>query len=382
MTTLHDDPQHSGASNILSDEALEGTLHIHVAFDIGSEVDLGRARQLVPAESQSLPRRPRTPSSIAYRPPPLRFALEPVPLALSPAELGATAAAADATVFDFGAVGVAMRVPFRLPPAALVRLARQLAEPAELVRAARAAFAPLYASLLPVIHQPGWNELTEEYFVFQLPPGGSLPPPAELMAHHGAWLAGLVRLEDEPLSREEIDEALRMRISYGPHDLFVPEWSAALLVDHDCGETLQAIEFANLQLLEFRFLDERLDQHLSEAYRLIHPIKRSYLPFWRSHSVPLRALGELRMEANDVFERTGNVLKLVGDQYLARVYRMLAARFHLDDWERSIERSLRTMEGVYHIVSDRADTFRAEFMEMVIIVLITLEIILALVHAV
>ena len=111
--------------------------------------------------------------------------------------------------------------------------------------------------MLPAIHQAGWNELTEEYFVFQLPPDGPLPAPAELLAQHGAWLAGLVRLEDEPLSREEIDEALRMRISYGPRDLFVPEWSAALLIDQECGETLQTIEFANLQLLEFRFLDER-----------------------------------------------------------------------------------------------------------------------------
>jgi hypothetical protein len=268
-----------------------------------------------------------------------------------------------------------------LSPAALSRLARGLAEPEEIVRTARKAFTPLFNSLLPAIYQAGWNDLTEEYFVFQLPPDGPLPAPPELLAQHGAWLAGLVRLEDEPLSREEIDEALRMRISYGPRDLFVPEWSAALLIDQECGETLQTIEFANLQLLEFRFLDERLDERLSEAYRLIHPARRTYVPFWRTHSVPLRALGELRMEANDVFERTGNVLKLVGDQYLARVYRMLAGRFHLDDWERSIERSLRTMEDVYAIVSDRADTFRAEFMEMVIIVLIGREIVLALFRA-
>ena len=90
----------------------------------------------------------------------------------------------------------------------------------------------------------------------------------------------------------------------------------------------------------------------------------------------------MRIEANDVFERTGNVLKLVGDQYLARVYRLLAGRFHLDAWEQSITRSLRTMEDVYGIVSDRADTFRAEFMEVVIIVLIALEIVLALIKAV
>ena len=81
-------------------EVLAGTLHVHVAFDIGSEVNLDRARQLVPAESQSLPRRPRTPSSIAYRPPPLRFRLPPVRLTL--AELGDTELSVEATLFDFG----------------------------------------------------------------------------------------------------------------------------------------------------------------------------------------------------------------------------------------------------------------------------------------
>ncbi len=67
---------------------LSGTLHVHVAFDIGGEVNLERARQLVPAESQTLPRRPRTPSSIAYRPPPLRFRLPSTRFAL--AEFGET----------------------------------------------------------------------------------------------------------------------------------------------------------------------------------------------------------------------------------------------------------------------------------------------------
>ncbi|MBI2826389.1 MAG: hypothetical protein HYX69_17065 [Planctomycetia bacterium] len=375
-------PDSRTSADAMADSAAElsGTLHIHVAFDIGGEVRLDHAARLVPAELQSLPRRPRTPSSITYRPAPLRIRLEEV--ALSMLELGQLRAVAEATVFDFGAVSVAMHVPFRLSPEALVRLARGLAEPDALVRAARAALAPLYAKLLPAIHQPDWSDLTEEYFVFQLPTDGSLPPPAQLLSQQDAWMAGIVRLEDAELSREEIDEALRMRISYGPRDLFVPEWSAALLIDEDCGETLQAIEFANLQLLEFRYLDERLDRRLSEAYRLIHPLARSYLPFWRTHSLPLRALGELRMEANDVFERTGNVLKLVGDQYLARVYRMLAARFHLDAWEQSIERALKTVEGVYQIVSDQAATFRAEFLEIVIIVLIGLEIALTVFRAV
>src|SRR5207253_5238195 len=135
-----------------------------------------------------------------------------------------------------------------------------------------------------------------------------------------------------------------------------------------------------LQLLEYRFIDKLLDDRLTEAYRLIHPLTRRWLPFWRTHAQPLRALGELRIYANSLFERTGNTLKLVGDQYLARVYRILASRFHLEEWEQSIQRKLDVTEGVYQVISDQTDTYRAEFLEIVVVVLILLEVVLALVR--
>ncbi len=358
--------------------AVAGTLHVYVAFDWGDEVDLEKARSLVPAEQQVLLRRRRTPSSIAYRPPPLRFLLEPMTLNLP--GCGEFQAAAEATVFDFAAVSVALHLPFRLPPANLVQLAGCLAESAPLVQAARAAVLPLHRKLLPAVGKPQWSDdLSEEYFVFHLPPGGPLPAEVLLDGQAGL-LAGLVRLEEGPLSAEEKEEALRLHLRYSPQDLFVPDWAAALLVDQDCDETLQTVEFANLQLLEYRHIDNRLDDSLGGAYRLIHRDESSWLWFWRSHSRPLRALGELKVEANGLFERTGNVLKLVGDEYLARVYRMLAARFHLRDWERNIQRKLETAEGVYQVLSDQADTSRTEFLELVVIFLIVLEVVLALFH--
>src|SRR4029077_20708149 len=100
------------------------------------------------------------------------------------------------------------------------------------------------------------------------------------------------------------------------------------------------------------------------AYRMIRETSRSWLLFWRSHGRSLRALGELKVEANGLFERIGNVLKLVGDQYLARVYRLLAGRFHLEEWERSIQRKLEVAEGVYQVVADQAGEFRTEFLEI------------------
>ena len=97
---------------------------------------------------------------------------------------------------------------------------------------------------------------------------------------------------------------------------------------------------------------------------------RSRLPFWRTHARSLRALGELRVEVNELLERMSGVLKLVGDPYLARAYQLLATRFHLDDWGENIHRSMKVIEGIYQILSDQAESYRAEILEIIVIVLI------------
>ncbi|HZZ29045.1 MAG TPA: hypothetical protein VFE46_13685 [Pirellulales bacterium] len=362
---------------MLTDQSiLRGTLHVFVAFDWGDEIDLERARQLLPTQSEELARRRRTPSSIGYRPAPLRYPLNLPPIPLP--ELGAVQATAEAIVFDFGGASVSLQFPFELSATSLSHLAGALADPQSLVEAARSATSKLFQQLLPVIQNPHWSPLGEEYFVFQLPPSDSLPPPQSLVEQHGGWLAGLVRLESEPLSPSEIEAALQSRISYNPADMLLSAWSASVLIDRDCEETLQAIEFANLQLLEYRYIDNLLDDRLAAAYSTIHRTIQRVLPFWRSHSRPLRQLGELRIEAINLFERTGNALKMVGDQYLARVYRMIAARFHLNEWEQNIRESLDVVEGAYQVVSDQSATVRVELLEITVILLIVLEIVLAM----
>jgi hypothetical protein len=358
-------------------ETLAGILHINIAFDWGDEINLDGARGLAAGVSRPLPRRRRTPPSLDYRPPPLGCPLAAVSLDLP--EVGLVPSEAEATLFDFGAVSVALRVPFRLPLAALSRLAGWLADPAPLEKAARSALKPLHQKVLAAIQDPAWRaDLSEEYFVFQLFPGDIPGLAAHLLHSRQEWLAGLVRLESGPLSQEEITEALRLHISYSPEDLFVPDWAAAVLLDRNCEETLETIEFANLQLLEFRHIDNRLDDSLAHANRLIQPPAGPRFSLWQSYARPLRHLGELKVEANGLFERTGNVLKLIGDQYLARVYRLLARRFHLKEWENSIQRKLEVAEGVYQVVSDQAESRRMEFLEVVVVCLILLEVLLAL----
>ncbi|MGQ0636800.1 MAG: hypothetical protein ACT4QC_19495 [Planctomycetaceae bacterium] len=355
---------------------LAGLLHVFVAFDWGDEIDLERAARLAPATRHELPRRVRTPPSIAYQSPPLRVQLAPVELTLPAA--GATAAAADVVLFDFGAVGMALHAPLDLSSHRWLELAGELADPTSCVRAARTALEGLYEKLRPAVKDPDWSELSEEYFVFQLAPTGPLFDCQNLFPAQAGWLAGLVRLEPGPLSAGEIAEATRLRLSYSPNDMIVADWAAAVVIDRECDEILEALAFANLQLLEFRHIDGRLDERLKTAYGLIHDMARRWLPFWRSHARPLRDLGELNAEVNEMLERATSAFTLVGDPYLARVYQLLVTRLHLDDWGSNIRQSIAVLEGIYRVLSDQAATYRTEALEIAIVALIVVEIALTL----
>jgi hypothetical protein len=52
-----------------ADAPLAGHLWVFVAFDWGEEVDLDQAGRVGQGEQLELSRRPRTPSSFAYKPP-------------------------------------------------------------------------------------------------------------------------------------------------------------------------------------------------------------------------------------------------------------------------------------------------------------------------
>ena len=177
-------------SNI-ANTTLNGTLHIYVAFDWGEEIDPERSPPARPAvELHSLPRKPRTPSSIAYRPQPLRFELAPIALTRPAGDRHGNGYTVEATVFDFAAVNVSMHIPFQLAGPALTRLAGSLSNPDLFITAARSAVEPLFRALLPTIHNPLWSELSEEYFVFQIAPPDSSDLEADAPARTSPGLAG------------------------------------------------------------------------------------------------------------------------------------------------------------------------------------------------
>ncbi|MGH7163038.1 MAG: hypothetical protein ACREID_06115, partial [Planctomycetota bacterium] len=136
------------------------------------------------------------------------------------------------------------------------------------------------------------------------------------------------------------------------------------------------LEFANVQLLEMRFLDARLDRALDRAYDVLVARRGTGLGVFGPARADLRRVAELQVEGAILYERVSNALKLLGDQYLARVYRLAAQRFHLVEWNQGILRKLETADTVYQKMFDRSATRRMELLEWLIILLIAASMIL------
>jgi hypothetical protein len=349
---------------------LDGTCFTWFAFDVGLAIDLDEAAQRLreAASRQALKHHHRAPQYFEYQPPPLRIAQPAEIIALG---RFATAASAELTIYDFGAVSVQYRIALRGPLADLAPLSESLYDNQALRADARRHVEQLVESIRPCISKPELAPAVEDYTVYQISTIEPACNVGQFVASRAERLAQILRSEHTPLSQQEIDDALGNRISFGPDDLAIIDWNSSLLIDRDYEAVLAVLEFANVELLELRFLDHQLDRLLSEAHTMLARSTWRRM-FVMSGARDLRRLGRAQLDSAVLFEEINNALKLLGDQYLARVYRLASDRLHIPEWDASILRKLQTAESIYSKISDYQAVRRMELLEWIIILLIAL----------
>jgi hypothetical protein len=349
-----------------------GQCHVYFAFLAAAAVDLERA-QAVMREPQAIrprfQRDRRTPAYLDFDPPPLQITLpcDPVPIGVGSF---ASEARADVTVFDFGAFSVDFRVPFDEPLGELGALSSALYDHAALLASARQSVEELRGRLRPALSGEGSRDVYEQYVVFDF---ASFDSPLAARALIEApdlrqAVAQILRSEQRTLSDGLVAEATRLAISYSPDDLLVVDWSAAIAVGGSADERL-VLEFANLELLELRCLDKRLDGDLEAASRALSRRRR-----WVFGGADMRRVARLQVESAMLYESVANAVSLLGDQWLADVYNLIAERYDLAKWQGSIVHKLASLGSIYQKISDEAAVRRSELLEIVIIALIALEI--------
>ncbi|MCI0365629.1 MAG: hypothetical protein L0Y44_10710 [Phycisphaerales bacterium] len=354
----------------------KGTCFAFFAYDVGPAIDLEIAAQCSAqtAQRETIPHRRRTPKYFEYQPPPLRITQTAASLDVGPCK---TLPTIDLVIYDFGAVSVSYAIDLSGQGANLAQLSDLLSDNAALLADSRRQVEQLIERIGPAVPKANISPLVEDYVIYQI---DEMSPPASAEAFinaHGMQVAQVLRSERQQLSQQEIDDALSNRIAYGTDDLAVIDWQAALVIDPDAEDVRAVLEFANVELLELRYLDDRLDKVLDQSYKSLS--RRRWGSWFRLHSgtTELRRLAKLQMESAVLFEEVNNALKLVGDQYLARVYRLAAQRLHIGDWDASILRKLHTVESMYSKLVDYQNNKRMELLEWIIILLIAVSILMA-----
>jgi hypothetical protein len=354
-----------------------GFCFVSFAYDIGLAVDLEHAARLVTEtkEREAIRHKRRTPKYFEYRPAPLRVIQTGDPVTIGGFT---TTPRVEAVVWDFGGASVSYVIPISGPISGLLGLSDALYENRTLLEDSRRRVARLLETVRPAVDKPQIAEPVEDYSIYQIESavvGEATPAPSELIATHRQLLAQVLRSETQVLSKQEVDDALASRIAYGPMEEVIIDWNAAVVFSREAEDVRAVLEYANMELLELRLLDDQLDDGLAVAHQEMSD------QTWRStfRLVPgprVRRIAELQMDAALLFEGVNNALKLIGDQYLARVYRLAADRFRLPDWDASIIRKLETVDSIYQKLHDRQSTTRLEALEWIIIILIALSIVL------
>ena len=353
----------------------QGVCHALFAGDVGQRIDLAACRPLLaePTEQATLAHKHHAPEWFQFDPPPLRVTQAARALAVGRFQ---TLPVVETVVYDFGAVCVTYGIPVSGGPEELVELSCALAADKDLEADARARLEQVLATIRPAVLQPRVDTLLEDYVVFQLPDVELSGPLRELPARRGHELARILRAEHGPLSDQEVADALAAAVTFGPDDLTLIDWNTALVFDREADDVRAVLEFANVQLLEIRFLDEQLDRALDRSYETLLAQQDRWRLRLASRGAELNRVARLQVDGAVLFERVSNALKLLGDQYLARVYNAASRRLRLAEWDAAIVHKLGTLESIYAKLSDRAAVNRMEVLEWIIIVLIFVSIVL------
>jgi hypothetical protein len=356
---------------------LRGCFRMLFLYDVGEAFDLDKIAQLVGPRGgpvrRMFPR--RTPEYVRLEQAPIIEPGEPVRLPTGE-EL-----ACSVKYYTFAVAVVQLDLPFACEWDALLKQASRWMDAADIQPLAREIARRHLEKVAPGVIRLNSDWLEESYFITSvehiMENGSEVATAAEFLTACGPQLAQLVHGETAPLAPAVTEEVLGSSASYYQSDLVVVGPSSALIYDRseDAAATFQVLEYAKMQLLEFRYYDGLMTRLLSDVYDRLETRGNVLRQRW---SLPRDAerFNTIRLDVMELTERIDNAVKFVSDVYYARVYRMAANRIGLPDYRHLVDEKLRTMGDLYDFMMDEFNEARSFVLELAVVVLALFDVIL------
>lgn len=355
--------------------SLKGSLWAFLQFDVSEEIRLEHVRQLLGAPSRGRGPEFRGPSPeyVKFADPPLVHL--PGPVQLPSGEVWSCTV----KVYDYGVVSIALELPFESDWDGLVQLASRWIGSADLERKAAEVAKSQVLQIRDALLKPYADWISEDYYAVHLREAGTETRPAllaqELIADYGGRITQVVRGESVELSNSERQEILQQWLSYYPTDLLVVAWMAALVYDTPEGTApmLQLLEFANTQLLVFRYYDNLLTGVLAGVRRSLER-RRGVWGRWRIAAEAER-LNRIRLDVTELTERVDNSIKFLSDMFYARAYRLAARKIGVNDYRDLVDEKLKTAGELYEAMAGEFHQARAFLLEAMVVAILIIELV-------
>lgn len=310
----------------------------------------------------------------------LRFERPPVAEPIAPMTLQSGERAEGRTkYYDYGIVSIELELPFDCDWDSLVLQSSRLSDAAELENRATELLGATLKRITPALVKPYETWLKEDYRVVYLQEiveaDGRPLAAGELLASHAEEIAQLVRGESVILSDAERQEVLQSSISYSQADLLVVGWTGALVYGSPEGAatTIQLLEYANTQLLEFRYYDRLLTGVLEGVYRFLER-KGGLLTAWRLSREAAR-VNTIRLDVIELTEKVDNAIKFLSDMFYARLYGLIAAKVGVPDYRRLVDQKLRTAGQLYRFMVDQYNQSRSFVLELAVVIILIIDLV-------
>lgn len=344
----------------------EGNIYIFYAFDVGDEINLASVEKMDPIFTR--------PINIAKY-----FKNYHLPLSIELPHPQSSGKCISVNLHTFGVISLIYKVPFE---DTMENLKNELTEidqeyQEQSVEDAHAVFKVIKKH----VKQPNFFNLRTSYVVVQVDQQPHVMDVAQLKEKFGGVIASLLRFEKETLSEYQKNDILEGAHGYYRGDLSIIDTEAAFIYDQEYEELLPLFEFVNIQQLQLQYFDRLLDKQLYSAYQQevrTTPLK-TYLPIiGTAMKDPVSQLAMLKVDISTIIERLESSIKLAGETYISEAYQMLNQKLELDSWRASINSKLGIIEDIHMIYRHKTDAVREDILTVLIIVLITIEVVVAL----
>ena len=275
--------------------------------------------------------------------------------------------------YDYGVLSVLCEFPFVGEWPDLIALSCRWISETDLQIQAESIAKERVQRTLPALVKPYDKWLSEDYFMFLMREIEGNPSAAHLIRSCGEQIAQVVRGESALLSEGERLEVVQSAMSYYPDDVVVAGWNAAFVYDSEGSDTtVQLLEYANSQLLEFRHYDDLLTRELAGVYDSL--ARKSFLGRWRLPNEASR-LQTVLLDVTELTERADNAIKFLSDMFSARLYRLAANKIGVPDYKNLVEGKLRTAEDLYRFLIDQFHQSRTFVLESMVVLILLIELV-------